>query len=52
VKNAEWQVAVDALTAHFRDGRLVAGFVAAIERCGAATRRRMEPATNSRIASM
>ena len=35
VKNAEWQAAVDALTAHFRDGRLVEGFVAAIERCGA-----------------
>jgi putative membrane protein len=32
---AEWQAAVDALTAHMRDGRIAAGFVAAIERCGA-----------------
>jgi putative membrane protein len=34
VHNAEWQAAVDALTAHMRDGRIAAGFVAAIERCG------------------
>jgi putative membrane protein len=35
VPNAEWQAAIDALTAHMRDGRIAAGFVAAIERCGA-----------------
>jgi len=35
VHNAEWQAAVDALTAHMRDGRIAAGFTAAIERCGA-----------------
>jgi putative membrane protein len=33
VGNAEWQSAVDALTAHMRDGRIAAGFTAAIERC-------------------
>ncbi len=35
VHNAEWQAAIDALTAHMRDGRIAAGFTAAIERCGA-----------------
>jgi putative membrane protein len=35
VNNAEWQAAIDALTAHMRDGRIAAGFIAAIERCGA-----------------
>jgi len=35
VSNAEWQAAIDALTPHMRDGRIAAGFVAAIERCGA-----------------
>jgi putative membrane protein len=35
VHNAEWQAAIDALTAHMRDGRIAAGFVAAVERCGA-----------------
>jgi putative membrane protein len=35
VPSAEWQAAIDALTAHVRDGRIAAGFVAAIERCGA-----------------
>jgi len=35
VSNREWQVAVDALTAHMRDGRIAQGFLAAIERCGA-----------------
>jgi putative membrane protein len=33
VGNAEWQAAIDALTAHMRDGRIAAGFTAAIERC-------------------
>ena len=31
VHNAEWQAAIDALTAHMRDGRIAAGFIAAIE---------------------
>lgn len=35
VPNAEWQAAVDALVSHMRDGRIAAGFIAAIERCGA-----------------
>jgi putative membrane protein len=35
VHNAEWQAAIDAVTGHMRDGRIAAGFVAAIERCGA-----------------
>jgi putative membrane protein len=35
VNNAEWQAAIDALTAHMRDGRIAEGFIAAIERCGA-----------------
>lgn len=34
VSAAEWQGAIDALIAHMRDGRIAAGFVAAIERCG------------------
>ena len=34
VGNREWQAAVDALTAHMRDGRIAQGFIAAIERCG------------------
>ena len=33
VHNAEWQAAIDALTAHMGDGRIAAGFIAAIERC-------------------
>jgi putative membrane protein len=35
VHGSEWQSAVDALTAHMRDGHLVEAFTAAIERCGA-----------------
>jgi putative membrane protein len=31
---SEWRMAVDALTAHMKDGRIGDGFVAAIERCG------------------
>ncbi len=34
VPQAQWQGAVDALTAHMRDGRIADGFVAAIEACG------------------
>jgi len=35
VRAAEWQAAIDALTMHIRDRRIAAGFIAAIERCGA-----------------
>ena len=35
VPQAEWQAALDALIGHMRGGRIAAGFVAAIERCGA-----------------
>jgi putative membrane protein len=35
VPQSEWQHAVDALTAHMREGRLADGFVAAIDLCGA-----------------
>lgn len=35
VPAAEWQTAIDALTGHMRGGRIAAGFIAAIERCGA-----------------
>ena len=35
VRASEWQAAIDALTTHMRDGRIAAGFIAAIERCGA-----------------
>jgi putative membrane protein len=35
VHAAEWQAAIDALTMHMRDGRIAAGFIAAIQRCGA-----------------
>jgi putative membrane protein len=34
VSNAEWQAAIDVLIGHIRDGRVTAGFVAAIQRCG------------------
>jgi putative membrane protein len=33
VDQSEWQAAVDALTARIRDNQIVAGFIAAIERC-------------------
>jgi len=35
VGEEEWQAAIGALTALMREGRVAAGFVAAIERCGA-----------------
>ena len=35
VQGAEWQAAIDVLVGNIRDGRITAGFVAAIERCGA-----------------
>jgi putative membrane protein len=35
VQPSEWQTAIDALTGHMREGSIVAGLTAAIERCGA-----------------
>jgi putative membrane protein len=35
VQHPDWQDAVDALTAHMRDGRITEGLIAAVERCGA-----------------
>ena len=35
VNALEWQAAIDALTTHIHDGRIAAGLIAAIERCGA-----------------
>ena len=35
VEGAEWQSAIDVLIGNISDGRIAAGFVAAIERCGA-----------------
>jgi len=34
VPQSDWQETVDALVRHMREGRIAAGFVAAIERCG------------------
>jgi putative membrane protein len=34
VHAAEWQAAIDALVSHMREGRVAAGFTAAIDRCG------------------
>ena len=35
VHASEWQAAVDALTMHIHESHIAAGFIAAIERCGA-----------------
>jgi putative membrane protein len=35
VHTADWQAAVDVLIGHMREGRIAAGFTAAIERCAA-----------------
>lgn len=43
VPHAEWQAAIDALTGHMRDGRIAAGFIAAIERCGAVLAKHAPP---------
>ncbi len=45
VPQSEWQAAVDALTAHMRDGRIADGFVTAINACGNALARHF-PRTN------
>jgi putative membrane protein len=34
VNQADWQAAIDALVEHLREGRIAAGFIAAIEHCG------------------
>ena len=34
VSQAQWQQAVDSLTAHMSDGRIADGFIAAIDICG------------------
>ena len=44
VSNHEWQLAVDELTTHMRDGRVSHGFIAAIERCGAVLAEHAPPA--------
>jgi putative membrane protein len=41
---ADWQDAVDALTQHMHERRIAAGFVAAIERCGAVLATHAAPA--------
>jgi putative membrane protein len=43
VQHADWQDAVDALTAHMRDGRITEGLIAAVERCGAVLATRAPP---------
>jgi len=43
VPNAEWQAAIDALTSHLHDGRVVEGFSAAIERCTAVLAKHAPP---------
>jgi putative membrane protein len=35
VHASEWQATIDALTSDMREGRIAAGFIGAIERCGA-----------------
>jgi putative membrane protein len=35
VPQAEWQAALDTMVSHMRAGEVAAGFIAAIERCGA-----------------
>jgi putative membrane protein len=43
VQHAEWQDAIDALTAHMREGRITPGLIAAVERCGAVLARHAPP---------
>jgi putative membrane protein len=35
VDQTEWQAAIDILIGYIREGRIAAGFAAAVERCGA-----------------
>jgi putative membrane protein len=48
VPSSEWQMAVDALVAHMRDGRIADGFVAAIEKCGKELARHFPPTEGNR----
>jgi putative membrane protein len=48
VPQAQWQAAVDALTAHMRDGRIADGFVAAVDLCGNELARNFPPAEGKR----
>jgi putative membrane protein len=43
VQHADWQDAVDALTAHMSDGRITEGLIAAVERCGTVLATRAPP---------
>ncbi len=43
VENSEWQAAIDVLISHMRDGRVAAGFIAAVERCGAVLAKHAPP---------
>ena len=48
VPQAQWQQAVDALTAHMRDGRIADGFIAAIQACGKELAAHFPRSANSR----
>jgi putative membrane protein len=43
VPHSEWQEAIDALLAHVREGRVAAGFIAAVEHCGAVLSKHAPP---------
>jgi len=48
VPQAKWQGAIDALVSHMRDGRIVEGFVAAIDVCGKELAAHFPPTERSR----
>ncbi|GAC1328196.1 MAG: TPM domain-containing protein [Beijerinckiaceae bacterium] len=48
IRPQEWQAAIDALTAHLKDGRIADGFVAAIERCGAILAQHVPPGSSDK----
>jgi putative membrane protein len=48
IRPQEWQAAIDALTAHMKDGRIADGFVAAVERCGAILAQHVPPGTSDK----
>jgi putative membrane protein len=43
VQHADWQDAIDALTAHMHEGRITAGLIAAVECCGAVLAKHAPP---------
>jgi len=43
VAQSEWQVAVDALVGHAREGKIADGFIVAIEKCGDILARHLPP---------